>query len=943
MLQNAFSVIQAVSIIMGFGALVALTLQRSCEEQKYLTLAAVSAVTGSVGCLAGWMGRGSDSFILGEMMQCFGKAFCVFFLFLFIMSYFKERIPSKVMGLILGIVILRCLAVLVFGMKGRGAVYYTGSVLDILINLYSAALLFRCYESKTAQEQRNAAWICGVGILFIGLSAAGLCGMFSRFDAVPACACIICAVITFFVIRKGLFGIQHFAQSDVLHQIEQGVILADRYYNLVDYNEMAGRWFPELKELKKGEKVNQCGSLAALFEVGQDENIQAGSFSYQVKRNTITDKTGISGYSVWIYDVTETKKIIGELTDLKNQADHSNREKSNFLANMSHEIRTPLNVIIGSTELILREHASDTIIENASTIKQSGQNLLGLINDILDFSKIEAGKMDIAPMEYSLDLLLTDMVNMAIVRMDQKHLDFIVDVAPDVPRYLLGDDIRIKQIVLNLLTNAVKFTENGYIKLRVFTVPSPQENDKEVVLRFEVEDSGIGIKEENQKKLFDSFSRFDTIKNRAVEGTGLGLAISLMLAEKMHGKLGVQSEYGSGSCFSLELPQKICSAKEEPVSVHYKKALIMETNPEYLKIFKTIFQSTGIVFDIAASQEQFFEMLNRSYDVLFVDKEVYNSSLVTGLKADKVVLLDKHETVRRRQDGDLMLTKQLLAIKLPSVLNRTYSKELRANAKASERRFVAPDANILIVDDNAVNLKIAAELLKPFQMQVDTVDSGKGAIEKLEKSDYDIVFMDHMMPEMDGIETTSRIRTMVGEKYQNLVIVALTANAVNGAKNTLMSAGMQDFLAKPIEMTKLIRVLKKWLPGEKIIEKRESDTEEAKEVDWEAGLMNFEGNQKQYEMALKIYAMMAERFIEEMSKNLKIGDLKSIGGVVHTFASESERIGAKRFAAFLMKYERACIEENEKFVKNNYRFFQKQYGVIADKIKLYLEKNKKRC
>lgn len=953
-----------ISLLLCIIMIVVLVLQHASDEQKVLILAVCAAFLGCLGSLMEWKSRDLEMALFSMKLQGLGNSFCLFFLFVFLVICFKISVSRKSRIILVTVVLLRALCIFMAGMEELGVLgelYFKEAVLagsrkswaleyvwgwgyrlGVCLDLGFMAGSIFCMVKKvflmSDEERKHLVWLF-IGIAMMGLFFLIYTGeLFHQFRFVPPSLVLICMFYILMFVRSGMFRIQYFTHLDLLQKLEQGIIIVDAYYNLQEYNHMAAELFPELKELHIGEKISGYFSLMNLLDRNANQHFQKGEAYYKAQVTSIIDKSQIIGYSIFLCDVTETQVYTEELIRLKEEADYSNREKSNFLANMSHEIRTPMNVIIGSTELILREEASDAVLENASTIKQAGQNLLGIINDILDFSKIEAGKMDIVPVDYSLDTMLLDLINMTIVRMGKKELDFIVDVDVELPRYLHGDDIRIKQVIVNLLTNAVKFTESGHIILRMKRLASMPDGGS-VLIRIDVEDSGSGIKEENLNHLFDSFSRFDTVKNRAVEGTGLGLAISLMLAKNMDGKLLVESEYGRGSCFSLEVPQKICRNQGNAEAICYKKALVVEKNIQYAKIYEEAFQYMEMEYAIARSEEQFFEMLNRSYDILFVDKEIYNSPLVMGLRADKVVLLDKLESVKKRKEEDILVMKQILVIKLRSILNRTYSRELRASVRAAERKFTAPEARVLIVDDNAVNLKIATGLLKPFELQVDLADSGKKAIAKIEEKDYDIIFMDHMMPEMDGIQTTQRIRSRAGKKYQNVIIVALTANAVNGAKNIFLNSGMQDFLSKPIEMEKMTQVLKKWLPKDKIQELElldESDIDIQGFDKWK-GLANCNGDEKQYQMALKVYAMMSGRFMEEIANDIEQEDLKSMERIVHTFAVESNKVGAVRFAQFLKKYEEQCSNKNMKYVLNNYSFLQKIYQEIADGLQEYVQ------
>ena len=371
--------------------------------------------------------------------------------------------------------------------------------------------------------------------------------------------------------------------------------------------------------------------------------------------------------------------------------------KSEFLARMSHEIRTPMNAIIGMSELALREQELQHVLEHVHTIKRSGTNLLSIINDILDFSKIESGKLEIIPVDYLFPTLIDDIANIIRIKVMESQLEFRVNIDDGIPKTLFGDNARLRQVVLNILNNAVKYTPAGFVSLTVYG--KVVDADK-VILTIEIADSGRGIKEEDIGRLFDDFEQLDLMRNKNIEGTGLGLAITKNLLAAMGGGISVRSEYGKGSTFTATLPQGI-------------------------------------------------------------------------------------------------------------------SRKEISDSEGTASKFRAPDAKILVVDDVAINRMVAKGLLTLYEVQIRLCGSGEEAIKAVQAEEYDLVFMDHMMPGMDGIEATAIIRGLEDERFQKLPIVALTANAISGMKEMYLKNGFNDYLSKPIDVQKLNALLEKWIPKEK--------------------------------------------------------------------------------------------------------------------------------
>lgn len=518
---------------------------------------------------------------------------------------------------------------------------------------------------------------------------------------------------------------------------------------------------------------------------------------------------------------TQNVEFLLKVVEVKKaEAESAAKAKSDFLANMSHEIRTPMNAICGMSELLARTELTPLNAEYVNTIKTSADNLLGIINDILDFSKIDAGKMSLIKDGYIITSTINDVHNIINTRIASKNVVFVIDVDPNIPTLLLGDELRIKQILLNLLGNAVKFTNKGKISLGV---SFEKVNDEKIRLIFEIADTGIGIKEEDQQKLFSEFTQVDTKKNRNIQGTGLGLAISKQLANLMHGDISLKSQYGLGTTFTVTIEQTVLDAAPCASFNTEKKYrfYVYENNAFYraslIKMFNSlsvehkIIERINDIFDITADglSENYF-LFDYHEAIPFINPNVDKlGNIIPIAMASVNDFID--EAVDKRI---LFMHKPVTLFSIISVING--DRSFSGNRKnRSLNKFFCPGAKVLVVDDNFVNLKVAQGFLEPYKAQITLASSGFEALDYVKSGEtYDIIFMDHMMPQMDGIEATRLIRE-IGTPYSMTVpIVALTANAIKGVEETFIEAGMNDFLAKPIEVKLLGGIMKKWIPKE---------------------------------------------------------------------------------------------------------------------------------
>lgn len=532
-----------------------------------------------------------------------------------------------------------------------------------------------------------------------------------------------------------------------------------------------------------------------------------------------------------IIDYTKSLQEKAELLRVEKEAAISaNMAKSTFLANMSHEIRTPINAVLGMDEMILRESSEKPVIEYAVNIESAGKALLALINDVLDFSKIESGNMELVLVEYQLSSVINDVLTMTLEKARQKDLSLQLDVNSEIPNILYGDEVRIRQIILNILNNAVKYTDQGSIVLKVAyeTCEADETGAEQIFLVVSVKDTGRGIKEEDMDKLFQSFKRLDSKKNCTVEGTGLGLSIVQKFVELMDGTIGVESVYEEGSTFTVKIPQKV------------------------------------------------------------INKEPMGN------------------------------------------LEENFKRTLEER-KAYKEQFTAPYAHILIVDDNETNLKVACGLLKRTKVQIDTALSGKLAIERVKEKKYHLILLDHMMPEMDGIETLKQM------KEQGLVdeipVIALTANAISGAREQYLQIGFQDYLSKPVSGEMLESKLMKWLPQELlVVSEMEEDvealeTKEAVAYQKIAGLEEIEMKQalefsgegeKGVLWNMQLFLEQVEEILNLLTEHLEQGAIQEYTVNVHALKSNLALIGAKRLSDLAKRLEEAGKENDSETLRQGH-------------------------
>ncbi|MDD6000229.1 MAG: histidine kinase N-terminal 7TM domain-containing protein [Lachnospiraceae bacterium] len=831
--------IQLLGVVIGFANLIVVSIQKSSENQKILMAASTCAFISIIAYTLEMQATNIPEMLLAARFGYIGKSYVMILLILFECRYCNVKISDKIMkgififNTFMLLVILTCpqhdfyyknIGMVTSGFFPhlqfeRGIGYYMFMAVTLCLMGYSCYIsLVQCLKRK-GDERKRIFLLMLAGVFPTLILGLYLSGVLNEFDPTPIGITISCCLVTVNVLNYGLLDTMQLARENVIENIKEGVLIVDANYNLLYCNDVAKDIFPQLQDETK---VNDI--VTKVFDTEEESVYNSQNKNYEIRVSPLSEDSVVRGYMAWIFDMTFINRYTDEMIALKQEAERANQAKSVFLANMSHEIRTPMNAIMGFSSLALQEDNVEQMKEQIGYIYSSAKSLLNIINEILDISKIESGKLELSMRDYFTKTLFADVISIISSQIHADRVRFNYEIPENFPSVLNGDETRLREILINLLNNAVKYTQKGKIVLQI-DIEDQTEDAVHFVMR--ITDTGVGIRKEEQEKIFGMFVRSDNKENINIEGSGLGLSIVKGYVELMGGTLVCDSEYGKGTSFSVHLTQKIVDAR--PMGcVEYNE-----------------------------------EDVTKPVDLSFAD----------------------------------------------------YSA--------------------LVVDDNEINLIVTKQILEQYQIQTDVVLSGQAAIEAIEQKHYDIIFIDHMMPEMDGVETMHRIRRMHG-CLVHTILVALTANAIDGVKEQLLAEGFDHYLSKPLLKDALERLLLACFQvkqaeqqiaaaGKPAIEERLQRAG----VDMKAGLSYCNGDTEIYYEILNLAIETYNEKSQKLEQYYRSRDYKNYLVAIHGLKSTLWIVGATGLGDFAQRQEHSLKSENTEYVENTYSALQKDYHELV--------------
>lgn len=866
-MENIYITISILGICMLFIALILLLYGDGSREQKLMSYFVCGSLIQNVGYLLELTAPSMEAAVTAVKIEYLGSLFVPICYCWFMFIYCYDHAPEnllKILGIIdafLMIIIFTCdhhslyYRNLEWLVTESGHHYLSieygpayliflicGCAIPYVLSFYT---LFRAIITKSSYTaDRQYKLILILSFLPVAALLAYSQKLTYAFDPTPAVLGLALSSVVILVWNRKIYDFSRLASGIVLNSMGDGVIALDDRKRIVSFNPAAAEIFTELNAHAIGTSIED---MDVFPEDISDENTN-GKFHfnnhfYESHTKQIPDKTGKNqGYVILILDVTETRNYIEEIKKVREQAEAANMAKSEFLANMSHEIRTPMNAITGLSDLILEESRGQKVYSYACDVKSASQNLLAIINDILDLSKIEAGKMELVKTDYYLKPVVDEVVNMMDIAASQHGLLLKCRFDTTIPCRYHGDEGRMKQILINILNNAVKFTKEGYVKIFVGGKPGDTEDVEQLI--FQIQDTGCGIRQEDLEKIFENFKQVDSKKNRSVEGTGLGLSITKRLVQMMSGSIEVESVYGEGTAFTITIPQKI---------------------------------------------------------------------------VDKRTLSEVPEPPEKEEE-------QL-------------------------RPFTANGCKILIVDDNLINRKVAVGFLKNYGCKLTEAASGPEAIELVRQTRFDIIFMDHMMPEMDGLEAVQIIRSECGDNGRHPAVIALTANAMEGVREKFLENGFEDFITKPLDRKSLHEVLLKWIPEScRTAQDTNGDSDgnfPKKDIGFddihipgihmEEAIRHHSGNAADFLELLNLYCIDGRRKLKLLRDLLEKNDYSTYEIETHGLKSASANIGAMELSAHAREHEQAAGRNDKEFILRHSQELLSSYEKQLTDIQKFLD------
>lgn len=851
-------IIQIIASILGLVTIVVLCRQHASYFQKMSTVTAVCSYIGIVSYLFEILATGKKEALLAARFGYIGKSYAMVLFLIFIARYCDINIPRIVINLLLWFSTIVLIAVLTCPyhklyyssvefvdeglfphlVLGKGIMYWFFMVVTLGVMLCFMIIGVTTLFKREGGDRKRLILLSFAGMLPAIALTLNLLPCMKGFDPTPLGIMGACCIVTFSTLKFGLLDTLQIAGENVMDATDSGIIVVSRGKNFLYANKAAYDIFHELADDIAAKDI-----IEGLFKDSEKEGkqrriLEKNGIIYEIRfsplwENNIRLERNINGYIAWIFDKTQDYNYTMELERLRIKAEEANKSKSIFLAKMSHEIRTPMNGIIGFANLALENDLDDETDEYLHYIKDSADSLLDIINDVLDISKIESGKMEIVNVEYNPGKLFKDVAVLFKSQTENKKLEFEYSIPEELPTILVGDSIRFREILVNVLGNAVKYTEKGKI---IFSVQIANQTDDGIIFEIKIQDTGVGIRPEKLDTIFNTFEQADNVGNYHVEGTGLGLSIAKQLLELMGGSVSVTSEYGKGSTFVIVVPQKYVHSMEN-VAIDDRNRFTLTTN----------------------------------------------------------------------------------------------------NVMA------------LLVDDNLINLKVEKGYLGKYNINVDTCNSGNACLEMIEQKKYDVIFMDHMMPKMDGVEALRLIRDGKSDNAMTPVVL-VTANAITGVKQEMLEVGFDGFVSKPIDAAMLEEELLKVIPSEKIQiipadkKGRQFEDKSKKQLQWEqlkklesVGIdleqgIKYCGDKDVYMSVLQIAADGADDKMKRYRSCIKNGDYEQFRILVHSMKSGAANLGAESLSKMARELEIRAREGDIKYIHENSEKFVDYYQETAEKI-----------